>query len=171
MAMLCICGICIPYSVLWPRVRVFFKKICSFVSPPAKDVNGGKEAKLEGKPALATPVETDKVAPFPRNYKSDQDWEETIGRDVLTVFRFTAKWCKPCKALDPLYHELSKDHMGQAVFYNVDVDECDEVAALNGAVAIPLFVSYRAGKKLESLRSSDSDKIAAFVRHSIAAAN
>lgn len=89
-----------------------------------------------------------------------------MSEESTKIFRFTAKWCKPCKALDPIYEELSLSTAG-VTFYNVDVDECDEVAAINGAITIPLFVSYKGGKRTGQLRSSDVAEIKQFVNECV----
>jgi thioredoxin 1 len=159
MAMLCICGICIPYTVLWPIVVLFLKQIWSFIFPAAKADNkepAGKASAGDDK------IETGVL----HNYTSDMNWEGVISGRRPTIFRFTAKWCKPCKSLDPLVEELCHDASGKAVFYNVDVDDCDEVAALNGAITIPLFVCYSEGKEVGRVSGSDDAKIRKFVRDS-----
>lgn len=165
MAMLCICGVCIPYTVLWPIVLLFLKQIWAFIYPAApKPAKTGTAQETSSTQSLSNR----EVTPGkPLSYSNSQDWEEVIGSDTPTVLRFTAKWCKPCKALDPYFEELCSNAGNQATFYNVDVDECDEVAALNGAITIPLFVSYRAGKQLAKLSGSDRKKIEEFVQNTI----
>jgi len=120
--------------------------------------------------ASPQPTEEPKIVEpsLPLNYKRDMDWENVIGKDKTTIFRFTAKWCKPCKGLDPFYDQMSLQNTDpEVVFYNVDVDEHDEIAALNGALSIPLFVSYRAGEQIGKLSGSDTKKITTFVHDSI----
>jgi thioredoxin-like negative regulator of GroEL len=159
MAMLCICGICIPYTVLWPIVVLFLKQIWFFIFPAGKAAQKKSTEKAS--------IGDEKVeAGVLNDYKSDMDWESVISGRKPTIFRFTAKWCKPCKSLDPLVLELCHDACGKAVFYNVDVDDCDEVAALNGAITIPLFVCYSEGKEVGRLSGSDEAQIRKFVRDS-----
>lgn len=147
--------------MLWPIVLLFLKQIWSFIYPAkkTKTVDDGNTVKE----TISTQENTVVESTQPFNYTSDMVWEEVISEDVVKVFRFTAKWCKPCKTLDPIYEELSLT-TSEVVFYNVDVDECDEVAAINGAIAIPLFVTYRGGKQISKLRSSDVDEITQFIK-------
>lgn len=49
----------------------------------------------------------------------------------LVVIDFSATWCGPCRAIAPLYKELSEQY-GNTVFLKVDVDENPETAAKYG---------------------------------------
>jgi thioredoxin 1 len=139
---------------------LFLKQIWSFIYPGAK----GDNKKSTGK--VTEGGDKSEQAGVLQSYKSDMDWENVISGRKPTIFRFTAKWCKPCKTLDPLVEELCRDAGAKAVFYNVDVDDCDEVAALNGAISIPLFVCYSEGKEVGRLSGSDETKIRKFVQES-----
>ena len=205
--MICICGVCIPYTALWPIVFLFLRQIYTYFYPDAKDKVKGKGDTVgdgsccsktkaskytcdgdvcvlndDADPVLKTensdgsasssPVSTSEqtyVKPsLPVNYKKDMNWEDVIAADKTLIFRFTAKWCKPCKGLDPFYDQVSlENNNADVVFYNVDVDEHDEVAALNGALTIPLFVSYRSGEQIGKLTGSDTKKITNFIAESI----
>lgn len=172
MAMLCICGVCIPYTVLWPFVLLILKQIWGFISPSSKTTEKKTVEEAESKGSCCQKNTTNILsesneAKTPLDYKNDMDWDDVVNNKKTTIFRFTAKWCKPCKSLDPVFESLSKESSNSALFYNVDVDECDEVAALNGALTIPLFVSYRAGKRLDKFSGSDEAKVRQFVTDSI----
>lgn len=212
MSMICICGVCIPYTALWPLLLLFFQQIYRYFYPVHDEK--GKTGKIEKMETKGTPVvdsccsnkssaknaenidekakdesvnspksaessleiesenaklgSEKETATLPLNYNKSMDWERTIAQDTTTIFRFTAKWCKPCKGLDPFYDTMSLEKNNpEVVFYNVDVDECDEIAALNGALTIPLFVSYRSGEQIGKLSGSDTKKITKFVADSI----
>jgi thioredoxin 1 len=132
--------------------------------PEENSENSGSEAST-----VSVRLDPETIEPsLPLSYRKEMDWASTIAGDQTIIFRFTAKWCKPCKGLDPFYNELSLSNTSpEVVYYNVDVDECDEIAALNGALTIPLFVSYRSGEQLGKLTGSDTKKITKFVNESI----
>jgi len=186
--MICICGVCIPYSALWPIVLLFLRQIYTYFYPDQKDkvkgkadaagdgtccsktksskytcdgdvcvvnndadeeVNVGVEVRNGEESVSSSPVTTSEqtyVKPsLPVNYKKDMNWDDVIAEEKTLIFWFTAKWCKPCKGLDPFYDQVSlENNNADVVFYNVDVDEHDEVVALghHGALTISLFVSY-----------------------------
>jgi hypothetical protein len=47
MAMLCLFGICIPYSVIWPFILLFFKQIWDYIYP--SNNKKGKESFINDK--------------------------------------------------------------------------------------------------------------------------
>lgn len=176
MAVLCICGFCIPYSVVWPFVLLLLKQLYTFFFPGASkgeakvdaccakvtDANGNAVEVVESKESK------DVTSSVPIAYNADMEWDEVVGGKTV-ILRFTAEWCKPCKAIDPLFQQLCADHHTSATFYNVDVDSFEEIAAQNGALSIPLFVAYRAGKRLGSLQSKEDEKVTAFVKENVPA--
>lgn len=42
---------------------------------------------------------------------------------MLTLIKFGAVWCNPCKAYSVILNELNKEHNGKFVFKEVDVEE------------------------------------------------
>jgi thiol-disulfide isomerase/thioredoxin len=86
------------------------------------------------------------------------------GKNLLTFAKFTAEWCKPCKATEPVFLELAEDKKDHAVFVNVDVDKHDEIAAENHAVVIPLIVCYKDGQKIDRHTGKDTEQMRLFVQ-------
>jgi thioredoxin 1 len=58
-----------------------------------------------------------------------------------SVLYFTATWCPPCKAIAPVYEELSKKYPDVA-FGKVDVDENSDAALDFEVKAVPTFVLF-----------------------------
>mmetsp|Transcript_6605 Transcript_6605/g.11085 ORF Transcript_6605/g.11085 Transcript_6605/m.11085 type:complete len:189 (-) Transcript_6605:3741-4307(-) len=171
MSMICCFGICIPYSVIWPFLLILLKQIWDFISPLiGKKASDDKKVDREGD---VTEKKHSKVNVSTSNTGVILDWKNDMGWDHITnppsektttILRFTASWCKPCKSIDPFYAELCKNSSGEdIIFYNVDVDENEEIAALNGAISIPLFVAYRNGELLGKLGGKDEEKIRTFI--------
>lgn len=67
----------------------------------------------------------------------------------LAVVDFSAEWCGPCKMLAPVLEELSNEI--QADFYNVDVDENQQLAIQYGITNIPALLVMKDGEKKEIL--------------------
>jgi len=70
--------------------------------------------------------------------------------DDLIVVDFTASWCPPCKMIAPVFENLAYKYECQgAVFIKVDVDKCKLTAAMYGVRAMPTFIFFRAGQRLQ----------------------
>lgn len=52
---------------------------------------------------------------------------------------FTAVWCPPCKAIKPVYEEMSKKYEGVS-FGKIDVDENSDAAQEFQISAVPTFI-------------------------------
>lgn len=76
------------------------------------------------------------------------EFEAAVSSGVVVV-DFSATWCGPCKMLAPVLEELSDEMDGQANFFNVDVDECQNLAVSYGIMNIPAVVVFKDGKKQE----------------------
>ncbi|EGC47442.1 thioredoxin [Histoplasma capsulatum var. duboisii H88] len=68
----------------------------------------------------------------------------------LIVIDCFATWCPPCKAIAPKLVELSEQHPNVG-FYKVDVDECPDVAQELGVRAMPTFVFFKDGQKVDEV--------------------
>ncbi|KAF1837742.1 thioredoxin-domain-containing protein [Decorospora gaudefroyi] len=70
---------------------------------------------------------------------------------------FYATWCPPCKQIAPIYNQLSTTNSarGKFVFVKVNVDEQRELAGQYGVTAMPTFMLFREGKKVEVVRGAD----------------
>ncbi|KAG5673752.1 hypothetical protein PVAND_003772 [Polypedilum vanderplanki] len=72
----------------------------------------------------------------------------------LVVVDFTAAWCGPCKTIAPLFNQLPTKYP-KAIFLKVDVDKCQETAAMQGVSAMPTFIFYRNKSKIDKITGAD----------------
>jgi thioredoxin 1 len=77
--------------------------------------------------------------------------------NTYLVADFYATWCPPCKTIAPIYEQLSKAHSapGRIAFVKVNVDEQREVAAQYGITAMPTFMVFKGGKKIEDIKGAN----------------
>lgn len=75
-----------------------------------------------------------------------------------SVLYFTATWCPPCKAIAPIYEEMSKRYPDIA-FGKVDVDENADASLDFEVNAVPTFVLFDGEVATEKFSGADKDKL------------
>lgn len=81
---------------------------------------------------------------------NDKNIDNLIEQGTLTIVKYGATWCGPCKMIAPILEELS-DTYGSVVFVDVDVDdeESSESTAKNGVSMVPTVIFYKNGKEID----------------------
>jgi thiol-disulfide isomerase/thioredoxin len=107
-------------------------------------------------------------------------------KETIVILKFTAEWCKPCKAIHPFYQQLALQHhiMNTAKgkdndstitgtstntskkvrFATVDVDEVDQLADQYKIAMMPTFIAFRNHVVLQRISGSSEAKLEAFVQ-------
>ncbi|XP_057709983.1 thioredoxin b [Corythoichthys intestinalis] len=95
-----------------------------------------------------------------KQVQSLEEFEEILktSGDKLVVVDFTATWCGPCRMISPKFEEFSHTYTN-VVFIKVDVDECDDVAQKHGISAMPTFLFFKNGKKVDDFTGANADKL------------
>ena len=75
---------------------------------------------------------------------SSATFADTVSSPRPTLVDFWAQWCGPCRAMHPIFEDLSASHPG-ITFARVNVDECPDVAARLSISSIPTFVMFQSG--------------------------
>ena len=79
------------------------------------------------------------------------------------IVDFTATWCGPCKAIAPVYEQLSK-LFPEAVFIKVDVDQNQETAQKCGISAMPTFKVYKEKAEVDHMKGANQKGLEALVQ-------
>ena len=58
---------------------------------------------------------------------------------MITVKRFTAAWCGPCKQLAPLFEQLRSEHPNVS-FQTIDVDMDKDTTMNYGITSVPTVI-------------------------------
>lgn len=64
-----------------------------------------------------------------------------------------------CKAIAPVFKELSDELGGRANFIKVDVDENPEAAQKYGVSAMPTFLFVKGGEVVDRLMGANPDRL------------
>jgi thioredoxin 1 len=66
---------------------------------------------------------------------------------MLTLKRYTATWCGPCKALSPIMNEIQSEVNG-VQFITIDVDQNRESATQNNVSSVPTVILEKNGQEV-----------------------
>lgn len=67
---------------------------------------------------------------------------------MVTVKKFSAQWCGPCRALTPVMNEV-KTQFTNVKFEEYDIDEYSEVTEQYGVRSVPTVIIERDGVELQ----------------------
>ena len=77
----------------------------------------------------------------------DSNFESEVVQETRPVLvDFSAKWCGPCKKLDPIVHEIAGEYKGRLKVVKVDVDKAPATAAKFAVMSVPTLLLFREGK-------------------------
>lgn len=71
--------------------------------------------------------------------------EEVLGSQLPFLLEFSATWCSPCRALEPILRELASDLRGQVRIGKIDLEDAPTVAARLGVRGAPTIVVFHQG--------------------------
>jgi thioredoxin 1 len=66
---------------------------------------------------------------------------------MMTVKRYTASWCGPCKQLAPVFNELQNE-LTNVTFETIDVDANREAAIAEGIASVPTVILEKDGQQV-----------------------
>jgi thioredoxin 1 len=93
---------------------------------------------------------------------SKDEFDRCLRANPAVVVDFTASWCGPCKMVAPQFAAMAKE-FPTVTFAKVDVDDNKDVAQDEGVTAMPTFVMYKKGRRVDTVRGADPSKLRAMV--------
>ena len=126
MAVLCICGVCVPYSIFWPVLLIFLRPVFDYLKAFFGIKGKCEQDKVKSAAGSCCGGKQEKSGTF--TLTEDDDWSTIANGSNLIFVRFTASWCGPCKTIEPTFLKLGAQNPDIA-FVSIDVDKFDEIAA------------------------------------------
>lgn len=102
---------------------------------------------------------------------STEEFEKILqGTDILIV-KFTASWCKPCKAIQPVFQQKASKYVEisskEVEIVTIDVDEVDDVSSKYKVTMMPTFMAFQHGKPVSSMSGVNENKLETFLKEAI----
>ena len=80
----------------------------------------------------------------------DEDFENKVKKEDISVIQFSASWCSPCKALKPVMDKLSDEYKDRANFYITDIEDTGiNTGSAAGIRGVPTVIIYKKGIEVD----------------------
>ena len=97
---------------------------------------------------------------------STAEFSSLLASSHIVVVDFYADWCGPCKAIAPMYEQLSSQlsRPNRITFTKVDTDKQQELARAYGVTAMPTFMIFKNQRRIDTIRGADNKRLSEAVR-------
>ena len=80
----------------------------------------------------------------------DEDFENKIKNEEVSVIQFSAEWCGPCKALKPIMDRLSDEYKEKCSMWYADIEnEGINTGSAAGIRGVPTVIIYKKGVEVD----------------------
>ena len=91
---------------------------------------------------------------------SASEFDNIISKGV-TLVDFSAPWCAPCRAQEPIIEELAIQYSDKASIGKIDIDKNRKIAKKMNVRSIPTLIIFKNGEEIERLVGLNPLKILA----------
>jgi thioredoxin 1 len=82
---------------------------------------------------------------------TDANFEEFLSSHEGAVVDFYAKWCMPCRMMEPAFKGAASECDGSVGFGRLNVDSAPVASTKYGIRSIPTLIFFRQGQPVEEL--------------------
>ena len=80
----------------------------------------------------------------------DEDFDNKVKNEDVSVIQFSAAWCGPCKALKPVMDKLAEEYKDKAGFYYADIEDGGiNTGSAAGIRGVPTVIIYKKGVEVD----------------------
>ena len=96
---------------------------------------------------------------------TDENYKELIAtKGKLLLIKFTADFCNPCKAINPILEAISDKMADKIIIANHDIESQPNFPLENSIRSIPTLFLYKDGSHVDTLvGGTDQSNIEAFI--------
>ncbi|CAG7555233.1 unnamed protein product [Fusarium equiseti] len=86
------------------------------------------------------------------------EFRDTLEKNKVVIVDFWAPWCGPCRFISPVLEKMSESATG-IFFAKVDVDEAEDISQEYSIRAMPTFIAFKDGEKVDEVVGADPSKL------------
>lgn len=93
-----------------------------------------------------------------------EDFNKIISSSTPVMIDFYAPWCAPCKKMEPLLAQLSKEFDSRIKIERINVDDAKNLCKQLKVESLPVITTYKSGQELTRLSGfQDEAKLRALI--------
>ena len=73
--------------------------------------------------------------------------QEVLKSPLPVLLDFSATWCGPCRALEPVVEKIAEEHAGKVRVLQIDADESAAIATRYRVRALPTVITFVGGQE------------------------
>ena len=99
----------------------------------------------------------------------DEDFENKVKKEEVSVIQFSAAWCGPCKSLKPVMDKLSDEYKDKANFYYADIEDGGiNTGSAMGIRGVPTTIIFKKNIEVDRLVGNPGEgQVRSFIEKNI----